>query len=172
MKKRSTDIEVAHYQVKDNGIFPNSLLPVLHYKGVLKLPAVFGALFVKQLFKKNNWSNSWKYGIFEYHHYHSITHEVLGICAGQTNLLLGGDDGTELHVKKGDVLIIPAGVAHKNLGKEQQVTCVGAYPNGMSYDINYGKVGERPQTDRNIRKVPRPDADPVFGNKGGINKYW
>ncbi len=172
MKKQTTDIEVAHYQLKDDGRFPNSVLPVLHYKKALKLPPVFAAAYVKRLFKKNSWSNSWKYGVFEYHHYHSITHEVLGICKGETRLLLGGPDGIELHVEKGDVLIIPAGVAHKNNGREQQITCVGAYPNGMSYDINYGNVGERPESDRNIRKVARPEFDPVFGKKGGINKYW
>jgi uncharacterized protein YjlB len=172
MKKSATEYSVEHYFLKDDGTFPNSILPVLLYRNVLHLPALFAAQFVKRLFKRNNWYNSWDYGVFEYHHYHSITHEVLGIYRGTTTLQLGGKKGIDLEVAKGDVLIIPAGVAHKNLGKERQIHCIGAYPDGMDYDINYGNVGERPQADRNIRKVPRPGLDPVFGNKGGINKYW
>src|SRR3954469_8232421 len=116
------------YVLKDDGIFPNSDLPVLFYKNVLDLPAVFPGTFVENLFRENNWRNSWKSGIFEYHHYHSITHEVIGCYKGKTTLQLGGENGVTLTVEKGDVLIIPAGVAHKNLGKEDDIACVGAYP--------------------------------------------
>jgi uncharacterized protein YjlB len=163
---------VEHYYLGDDGTFPNSHLPVLFYKSVLDLPSFFAARFIKRLFKRNHWSNSWNYGIFEYHHYHSITHEVLGVYKGRTKLQLGGNKGIILTLEKGDVVIIPAGVAHKNLGKQDDVHCVGAYPYGMDYDINYGNVGERPQTDRNIRKVLKPAEDPVFGKKGGLLKYW
>src|SRR5207253_241076 len=114
------------YTIKDDGTFPNSELPVLLYKGVLDLPALFPAAHVENLFKSNHWRNSWKSGVFTYHHYHSITHEVLGIYKGKTTLLLGGENGSEIAVEKGDVLIIPAGVAHKNLGNEDDIACVGA----------------------------------------------
>jgi uncharacterized protein YjlB len=149
----------------DDGTFPNSRLPVLYYKGVLNIPLLFPATHVKHLFEKNNWLNSWDDGIFEYHHYHSITHEVLGIYEGGTVLRIGGDTGVKLRVEKGDVLIIPAGVAHKNLDGES-VGVVGAYPDGRNYDMNYGKPGERPKTDENIKGVPVPATDPVFGNQG------
>jgi uncharacterized protein YjlB len=172
MKKPAPEYFVEHYYFADDGVYPNSDLPVLLYKKVLTLPPLFPAAYIKRLFAKNKWSNAWNYGIFEYDHYHSITHEVLGFFKGETHLQLGGKKGSKIHVEKGDVLIIPAGVAHKNLGDEKQIRCVGAYPGGMDYDINYGNVGERPQTDRNIRKVPRPGYDPVFGKKGGINNYW
>jgi len=160
------------YIINDDGIFPNSTLPVLFYKNVLDLPPIFPAAYVESLFKENNWKNSWKAGIFEYHHYHSITHEVLGFYKRKTTLQLGGEKGITLSVEKGDVLIIPAGVAHKNLGKENDINCVGAYPYGHDYDMNYGKPGERPHTDANIKKVPLPQRDPVLGLKGGIISYW
>jgi uncharacterized protein YjlB len=172
MKKRVTEYSVEHYFLKDDGIYPNSPLPVLFYKNVLKLPPLFTAVYIKRIFNKNNWYNAWDYSVFEYHHYHSITHEVLGFYKGQTLLQLGGKKGIELQVEKGDVLIIPAGVAHKNNGKEKDIACIGAYPDGMDYDINYGTIGERPQADRNISNVPLPAYDPVFGKKGGLNKYW
>lgn len=160
------------YFLKDNGTFPNSSLPVLLYKKVLELPAFFPAAAVKNVFALHNWTNTWRSGIFTYHHYHSITHEAIGVCKGQTLMLLGGDDGVRVEIETGDVLIIPAGVAHKNLGKENDVVCVGAYPDGREYDMNYGRPGERPLTDENIRKVPLPQTDPVYGRRNGLPEIW
>ena len=161
-----------HFIVKDDGIFPNNSLPVLFYPQVLELPRLFPASAIKNLFQGNNWKNNWKQGIYTYHHYHSITHEVLGICKGETLLLLGGENGVTIEVHEGDVLIIPAGVAHINLGKENDVICVGAYPDGTDYDMNYGKPHERPRADHNIATLPLPKTDPVFGKKGGLSKIW
>src|SRR4051812_40962438 len=106
------------YILKDNGVFPNSALPVLHYKQILNLPVIFPAAAIRALFKKNGWTNNWKKGIYTYHHYHSITHEVLGVVKGKTILQLGGDDGIKIVIEKGDVVVVPAGVAHKNLRRE------------------------------------------------------
>jgi uncharacterized protein YjlB len=38
--------------------------------------------------------------------------------------------------------------------------------------MNYGSKGERPKTDGNIKRVPLPSQDPVFGKKGGLMNYW
>jgi uncharacterized protein YjlB len=86
--------------------------------------------------------------------------------------LLGGEQGVTLFVEEGDVLIIPAGVAHMNLGEEKDVICVGGYPDGKDYDMNYGKKSERPATDENIASVTLPLTDPVFGKKDGLLKLW
>jgi uncharacterized protein YjlB len=158
--------------LKDDNIFPNSYLPALLYKGVLELPFLFPGHHVADIFSKNNWTNSWKSGIFQYQHYHSVTHEVLGVYEGETTVLLGGENGTKVNLEKGDVLVIPAGVAHKNLEKEDQIKCVGAYPDGRNYDMNYGKAGERPRTDKNISDVPIPSTDPVLGTGEGLTKIW
>jgi uncharacterized protein YjlB len=160
------------YFLKDDGVFPNSDLPVLFYTDVLKIPVLFPAHAIKKLFQENNWGNNWKQGIYTYHHYHSTTHEVLGICKGETLLQLGGEQGITLFVHEGDVLIIPAGVAHMNLGRENDVVCIGGYPDGRDYDINYGNEGERPRTDHNISVLPLPQSDPVFGTDGGLLQVW
>lgn len=165
-------VKPQQYFVTDDGIFPNSSLPIIFYPKVLELPRLFPALAVRTLFQKNNWANNWKQGIYTYHHYHSITHEVLGVCKGETLLLLGGEQGITLFIEEGDVLIIPAGVAHMNLEKEKDVICVGGYPGGKDYDMNYGKEGERPGTNENIASVPLPQTDPVFGKKGGLLQLW
>jgi uncharacterized protein YjlB len=164
--------ELEKYFLGGDDTFPNSRLPVLHYKGILKLPLILAASSIVKLFEKNRWRNCWKNGIYEYHHYHSITHEALGIYKGDTELRLGGNNGITIRIAKGDVVIIPAGVAHKNEGVGSSAKCVGAYPDGMDYDIKYGKAGERPQADENISKVPMPAADPIFGPGGDLHKYW
>jgi uncharacterized protein YjlB len=170
--KLDTGNAIRTYLTKDDGTFPNSALPVLHYIKVLKLPILFASLKVRRQFAKNGWTNSWTAGVFTYHHYHSNTHEVLGIIKGETTIRLGGRKGVKITVSKGDVVIIPAGVAHKNLGKEKAVTCVGAYPGGKDYNMNYGKAGERPAADELIAAVTIPQRDPIFGLKKGIPEFW
>jgi uncharacterized protein YjlB len=175
MQKRNgvnKEFETEYYQLKDDGIFPNSYLPVVLYKQVLDLPVLLASHYIKRLFQSNNWSNIWKSGIYEYNHYHSNTHEVMGVYKGKTVLLIGGDKGVEVRLEKGDVLIIPAGTAHKNLGKEHSVKCVGAYPDGKNFDMNYGKPEERPQAGKNIYKVKLPSKDPVFGKHGRLENFW
>lgn len=170
MEMQTANIE--QIVLQDDGVFPNSRYPALLYKGILDIPMLFPATHIKHLFQKHGWSKSWDAGIFEYHHYHSTSHEVLGIYKGHTKLQLGGPGGPVIFIEKGDVLVIPAGVAHKNLGAENAVGVVGAYPDGRDYDMNYGKPGERPATDENIKKVPIPANDPVFGRDKGIFKIW
>jgi uncharacterized protein YjlB len=170
MEPQTANIE--EIQLRDDGVFPNSRYPVLLYKGVLDIPILFPAAHVRRLFEKNGWYNSWDAGIFEYHHYHSITPEVLGVYRGHTNVQLGGHKGPKIFVEKGDMLIIPAGVAHKNLGAENSVGVIGAYPGGSDYDMNYGNPDERPDTDENISKIHVPMKDPLFGKDGGLIKIW
>ena len=158
--------------LKDDGQFPNNNLPVLYYPGVLLLPGLFPTGEVKDIFTHNDWKNTWQGGIYTFHHYHSNTHEVLGVVRGETTIELGGENGVRIKIQKGDVIILPAGTAHKNLGDENAVVCVGAYPKGKEYDMFYGKDGERPVVDDNIKKVKVPDHDPVFGTQGGVLHYW
>ena len=156
----------------DDAQFPGNRLPVILYRQALRLPPLFKALYIKRLFARNGWSNAWNSGVFTYSHYHSTTHEVLGFFRGSTVLHLGGAHGYNINIRKGDVLIIPAGVAHKNLGREHQVKCIGAYPGGRDYDINTGMPGERPRTDQNIRALPLPGQDPFYGTVEGLPAIW
>ena len=85
---------------------------------------------------------------------------------------MGGENGITLTVRRGDVVVIPAGMAHKNLGASSDFRVVGAYPRGQSPDMCYGKAGERPQTVRNIAKVQLPLKDPVYGIDGPLKEHW
>ena len=66
-------------------------------------------------FAARRWSNAWRNGIYPFHHFHSIAHEVLGIATGEVRVMFGGSAGQELMVQAGDVVVIPAGVAHRNV---------------------------------------------------------
>lgn len=159
--------------LEDDGIFPNNAqLPLIVYKKALLLHPDDDASTIEDVFKQNGWSNSWENGIFDYHHYHSITHEVIGVCTGTADFQLGGPKGVCVEVCRGDVLIIPAGVAHKCLKSSDDFSVVGAYPEGKEYDIMYGIEGERPKADENIAKVPVPDKDPVYGSEGPLKQNW
>ena len=159
------------YHFKDDGSIPNNKFPVIIYKGVFSARGDEAAQWLEKKFAENNWKNSWRNGVFDYHHYHSNTHEVLGVYAGEALLQLGGEKGQKLKVFAGDVIIIPAGVAHKNLGSND-FSVVGAYPEGRSHDMNVGKQEERPQADENIAKVPIPKFDPIEGREGALIKIW
>jgi uncharacterized protein YjlB len=163
-------MEFSIYLLPDDGTFPNSKWPLIIYSKVFEEDPT--ADDIKNLFQSNQWSNCWQNGIYSYHHYHSITHEVMGVCRGSCEALFGGDAGVLVTLRCGDFVIVPAGVAHKNLGSQNEFICVGAYPNGKEFDINYGKVNERPLVDANISALPVPDLDPVFGNLGKLHRYW
>lgn len=158
--------------VKENDPFPNNnRLPYLLYKAVFELPEKDADDTIQRIFESHQWSNAWKNGIYPYHHYHSITHEVLGVYQGACNVMLGGYEDKIVHIEKGDVLVIPAGVAHRNVGSTSDFGCVGAYPDGMDFDMNYGRPEERRQAAKNIRLVPVPSTDPVYGY-GPLQDYW
>jgi uncharacterized protein YjlB len=166
--------KIESYLIKDNSQFPNNdFLPVLIYRKVITLPEQGEAAdSIKKIFEQNDWGNSWENGIYIFHHYHSNTHEVLGIRSGSVTVQLGGIDGVITSLSRGDIIIIPAGVAHRNVNETDGFSCVGAYPDGRDFDMNYGKSEERPQADENISKVPQPQTDPVFGEKGFLTDYW
>ncbi|MEO5684893.1 MAG: hypothetical protein ABIQ88_19780 [Chitinophagaceae bacterium] len=159
------------YILPDSGQFPNSHLPVLYYPDVLPLPSLFAAAGIKSLFTRNGWTNNWKGGIYTYSHYHSNTHEAMGIISGSTIIRLGGDTGICLEINKGDLLIIPAGVAHKNEGRQDDIVCIAGYPEGKYFDINTGQPGERPDNDITIEAVPIPSNGPL-GLETEIFSVW
>lgn len=159
--------------LEDDGTIPNSALPLLLYRDAFDASGrPDPAAWLEDTFAGNNWRNAWRNGVYSYHHYHSITHEVLGVYAGRARLQLGGPQGEELEVEAGDVIVIPAGVAHKKLGGSGDFGVVGAYPSGSSYDLKRGREGERPEADRNIAGVPVPSADPLQGRDGPLVTIW
>src|SRR4051794_37831851 len=115
---------------------PNSTLPVLLYRAVLPSHTAEKADAFREHFKRAGWTGIWTDTIYDYTHFHSNAHEVLGIAEGKVTLRLGGDDGSRFRLKAGDMLVLPAGVGHRRLGADDGLKVIGAYPRGQShYDM-------------------------------------
>src|SRR5690606_8025516 len=83
----------------DYGQFPNSRLPALVYRGAVDGPSVAA---MKARFTAHGWFGQWAGGIFDYHHYHSTAHEVLGVASGSARVTLGGPEGEAVDLAAGD----------------------------------------------------------------------
>jgi uncharacterized protein YjlB len=154
---------------EDDGGIPNSRLPALVYHGV---PEARRATDCEQLFAGNDWLGAWRNGIYPFHHFHSTSHEVLGIVSGRAIVMLGGPEGREFEIQRGDVLVLPAGTGHCNLRASDDLLVIGAYPDGMSWDLRRGDPAEHDEAVANIEAVPMPRADPVEGSGGSLIEAW
>ncbi len=161
--------DVSLEYLADDGAIPNSALPVIVYRRAISDPSpeAFEALF-----DTNGWPSAWRYGVYDFHHYHSTTHECLGIARGSAHLLLGGANGKTVAIEAGDVVVLPAGTGHCNVGASDDFLVVGAYPPGFSADLLRGERGERPAADDRIAGVPLPKSDPVGRQAGPVMKSW
>ncbi len=176
MSDRSDSIkqtpDVSHYMLSDDGFIPNNdQLPMLVYQSAFSFSDGDPAAVVEEVFSRNQWSGTWRNGIYAFPHYHSTAHEVLGIACGCAKVRLGGERGIILSVEPGDVVVIPAGVGHENLGSSSDLCVVGAYPPGQSWDLcRDPDVHQRAK--QNIKRVPLPSTDPIYGIDGPLMKFW
>ena len=170
MKDAPADPETAIFP--RHGRVPNSRLPLLLYRDEFSGRGARGAVWLEETFAANGWTNSWRNGVYPFHHYHANTHEVLGVYQGSALLRLGGEEGGSFEVRAGDVIVIPAGVAHRNLGSKDGFAVVGAYPDGIEPDLKEEGAGETGKEPERIDAVAVPAADPVRGRDGGLVLLW
>jgi len=137
--------------------------PVLVYRGVDAVDG--GPDAARALFAEHGWGGSWVDGVFDFHHFHSTSHEALAVVAGAATLELGGPQGEAFEVTAGDVLVLPAGTGHRRATARDGFTVVGAYPAGQEdYDLLRGESAEEVAAARErIAALPAPPDDPVGG---------
>jgi uncharacterized protein YjlB len=165
-------VEPEEFKFKDDGVFPNSVLPLLVYRQALATKDGDGGSVMQECLTANDWTNSWRNGVYSFAHYHSTTHEVLGVFSGKATLQLGGQHGKNVEIRAGDVIVIPAGVAHQKITGTADFAVVGGYPDGRDWDLLRGVPGERPEADRKIAALPIPDNDPIYGADGPLRQIW
>jgi uncharacterized protein YjlB len=165
-------VQPEQFTFADDGTFPGNTLPVLLYRAAITVQAQDRASVFERGFDENDWRNSWVNGVYPFPHYHSTSREVLGVYYGAATLRLGGEGCQKVEVHSGDVIVIPAGVVHQNLGATADFGVVGGYPGGRQWDLLRGLPRERPQADRNIAALPIPDYDPIYGNEGPLRQIW
>ncbi len=169
--------EILMFRFGDAGAFPNNpRLPVIIYK---RCGARSGArnsdelaLWFEDRWPRHHWTPAWRWGVYEFAHYHSTAHEALGVFRGHATLRLGDRVGATLLVEPGDLLLLPAGTAHQKLGSSADFEVVGGYPEGQTPDLLRGAPGDRPAADDRIARVPLPMSDPVLGGSGPVAQHW
>ncbi len=158
----------------DDGATPNNpFFPLLLYRSPVKLekdcdPA---ALF-EVLFAAHGWKSSWRDAIYDFNHFHTGTHEVLGIAKGRARVRLGGATGRVVELRAGDVIVLPAGTGHQRLSKSRDLLVVGAYPAQGAYDEPAPGEVDPEKARARIAKLRVPAADPVYGAAGPLKKFW
>jgi len=162
------------YVLAIDGLIPNNAkLPLVLYRQALALEGLRSEpeRAFETLFRLNGWRGAWVDGIYDFHHYHSTAHEVLGIAEGFARVQFGGPEGLVVDLTDGDVVLIPAGVGHCLIEGEDLIV-VGAYPEGQDWDLCRASASDRIKALENIPWVPLPKLDPVFGPAGPVLALW
>lgn len=150
----------------------NPSLPVLIYREVIERKTPDKDKIFKRHFDKAGWRGGWTGFVYDYHHFHTTSHEALAIAKGRITVLLGGDSGKEYELEAGDLLVLPAGTGHKMVSSSENLVVVGAYPPGQEdFDI-CRSLAECPEAEEKIAKLALPISDPFYGAQGPLPKQW
>jgi uncharacterized protein YjlB len=162
------------YLLPATAIVPNNpRLPLLVYSKAFEKEAGEPlAALIEQQISKHQWKPAWRWGVYDFAHYHSTAHEFLGVFKGEASIRFGDSAGLEVKITPGDVVVIPAGVSHQNLGSSADFSVVGAYPAGQDADLIRAGTEEVEKVALRIAKVPIPAEDPVYGTEGPLLTHW
>ena len=162
------------YRFADDGRIPNNpALPLVLYRhGVDLTGSPDPEKLIENAFAANGWGHMWRNGIYPYVHYHSMIHEAMGIARGRAKVRFGGENGEEVVIAPGDVVVLPAGTGHQLLTQSQELVVIGAYPSTGKYDLCRGSKADHTKALASIPKVPLPASDPLFGPKGPLLALW
>ncbi|KAG6334705.1 hypothetical protein ID866_4384 [Astraeus odoratus] len=163
-------LRVSQYQIPKFNFFPNTSIqhrPLLIYHGCFRNPSA--SAIESHLQSTGVVEPHWRYTMYSTSHFHSTAHEVLCITSGRARLCFGGEENTrrvETVVEKGDVIIVPAGVAHRLLEYlDDGFLMVGSYPVGKTWDMCYGKADEEAKVAK-IADLRWFERDPIYGDNG------
>lgn len=161
------------YVFEEDGLVPNSTLPLIVRRSAVTPDSRDPEESFVSVFRRNGWTGAWEDGIYEYTHYHSTAHEVLGVVQGTASVRFGGENnGDTVAVSMGDVVVIPAGVAHALIQASEDFVVVGAYADGRQADIVTDDAKALPAARQRAKAVPTPASDPIDGGDGPLTKLW
>lgn len=162
------------FRFADDGETPNNpALPLLVYRHAFDVAGARDpAAPFEEVFARHGWGRSWRNGIYDFLHFHTRTHEVLGIARGRARVQFGGGQGRELDVEAGDVVVLPAGTGHRCVSASADLLVVGAYPDNSGFDQKRPGQIDHASAVAAIAAVASPREDPVYGSDGPLKKIW
>lgn len=140
------------------GVPNNPRLPAVIYRGALNVETPAQA---EAALSARGWTNSWRNGIYNFHHYHSTAHEVLVLVHGRATVTLGGEGGPQVQLQAGDVVLLPAGTGHRNDGSSPDLLVVGAYAGGRDWDVCRPEDTDMAAAQVRIAELPDWEQEPV-----------
>ncbi|KAI4262972.1 MAG: hypothetical protein L6R42_001859 [Xanthoria sp. 1 TBL-2021] len=165
------ELRVSSHQIPSLGRIPNTSIqgkPLLIYHSAFHV-GTSATTIESHLTTVGVVDPQWRYTMYSTSHFHSNTHEVLSIASDKAKLCFGGEDNpkrVEPVMEQGDVIVVPAGVAHRLLEDiDGGFTMVGSYPKGRSWDMCYGKEEEDEKV-KGIEHLGWFDRDPIYGDAG------
>jgi uncharacterized protein YjlB len=96
--------EIAAFHLKDDGLTPNHpCWPLLVLWCVVRLPrSLDPAVVFEGIFARNGWTDGWRDGVYDYLHYHSRIHEVMGLRAARAKVRFDGKRGQSRAALRGE----------------------------------------------------------------------
>ena len=159
--------------LEDDGETPNNpALPLVLYRGAVDVSGADPAAAFEKAFAQHGWGDGWRNGIFDFLHFHTRTHEVLGIARGTATVEFGGAKGKTVELQAGDVAILPVGTGHRRLSCSRDLLVVGAYPAESCIDQHRPNQVSHDKAVADIAGTPLPLQDPVFGSDGPLKQLW
>ncbi|KAF2860753.1 hypothetical protein K470DRAFT_257540 [Piedraia hortae CBS 480.64] len=130
------NLKVTHHIIPAHGNTPNTSIkhkPLLIYHTAF--PPTTGSIEIEHhLHTIGEVESQWRRTMYSTSHFHTTSHEVLAVSSGASRLLFGHEDiseRVEACVERGDVIVIPAGVAHLLVEDEVGLIWWGSIPRGV-----------------------------------------
>jgi uncharacterized protein YjlB len=168
----ANDIKPLTFCFADDGLVPNNALPFVVYRNAIDVSGGHPEKAIEDVFGSNGWGQTWRNGVYDFLHYHSTVHEVLGVARGEARVQFGGQRGEAVHIAAGDVAILPAGTGHQCRFASTDLSVVGAYPPGLPMHVTRPTPENHRAALKSIPQVRLPDTDPVYGADGPLMKLW
>lgn len=164
-------VTIEKFFFEGNGRVPNSRLPLLIYRNVIR----WDVTTMEAIMRQNKWVTSWHAhdGMWPRHHFHCEAHEFICVTKGAHLGKFGGHNGKKSQLNAGDVIVIPAGVGHCGLEISDDLDLTGGFHDGFGVvDFRMGFPEEYAELRARARQIPVLDYDPFFGVDGPLAQIW